>query len=201
MNEQLRHNHLIPEVGLRVKALESLLAEKGVIDPKALDLIVETFETQMGPKNGAKVVAKAWTDPEYKKWLLKDGTAAIDSLGYIGVQGENMVVLENTPTVHNVVVCTLCSCYPWPTLGLPPIWFKSAPYRARVVIEPREVLKEFGVKIADDVELRVWDSTAELRYLVLPMQPDGTDGQNAEQLAEIVTRDSMIGTGLVKAAS
>jgi len=193
-----KKNLLIPEVGLRVKALESLLAEKGVIDPAALDLIVETFETQMGPKNGAKVVAKAWTDPDYKKWLLRDGTAAIGKLGYIGVQGENMVVVENTPDVHNVVVCTLCSCYPWPTLGLPPIWFKSAPYRSRVVIEPRAVLGEFGVAVSDETEVRVWDSTAELRYLVMPMRPAGTEGFTEEKLAELVTRDSMIGTGLAK---
>ncbi|MBY6266111.1 nitrile hydratase subunit alpha [Azospirillum sp. 412522] len=192
---------LIPDVGLRVKALESLLAEKKVIDPAALDLIVETFETQMGPKNGAKVVAKAWVDPAYRKWLLEDGTAAIGSLGYIGVQGENMVALENTPEVHNVVVCTLCSCYPWPTLGLPPIWFKSAPYRARVVIDPRSVLKEFGLDIADDVEVRVWDSTAELRYLVLPMRPEGTEGLSEQELASLVTRDSMIGTGLAQSPS
>jgi nitrile hydratase len=198
------HSHtnvLIPEVGLRVKALESLLAEKKAIDPAALDLIVETFEKQMGPKNGAKVVAKAWTDPKYRKWLLEDGTAAIKSLGYIGVQGENMVALENTPKVHNVVVCTLCSCYPWPTLGLPPIWFKSAPYRARVVIEPRSVLKEFGLDIADDVEVRVWDSTAELRYLVLPMRPAGTEHLNEQELAALVTRDSMIGTGIAQSPS
>lgn len=194
-------NVLIPEIGLRVKALESLLAEKKAIDPAALDLIIETFETQMGPKNGAKVVAKAWTNPEYKKWLLEDGTAAIKSLGYIGVQGENMVVLENTPSVHNVVVCTLCSCYPWPTLGLPPIWFKSAPYRARVVIEPRSVLKEFGLDIADDVEVRVWDSTAELRYLVLPMRPTGTENMTEQELAALVTRDSMIGTGIAQSPS
>jgi len=198
------HSHdnvLIPEVGLRVKALESLLAEKKAIDPAALDLIVETFETQMGPKNGAKVVAKAWTDPQYRNWLLEDGTAAIKSLGYIGVQGENMVVLENSPKVHNVVVCTLCSCYPWPTLGLPPIWFKSAPYRARVVIEPRSVLKEFGLDIADDVEVRVWDSTAELRYLVLPMRPAGTESLTEQELAALVTRDSMIGTGVAQSPS
>jgi len=194
-------NVLIPEVGLRVKALESLLAEKKAIDPAALDLIIETFETQMGPKNGAKVVAKAWTDPKYKKWLLEDGTAAIKSLGYIGVQGENMVALENTPKVHNVVVCTLCSCYPWPTLGLPPIWFKSAPYRARVVIEPRSVLKEFGLDIADHVEVRVWDSTAELRYLVLPMRPAGTENLSEQELAALVTRDSMIGTGVAQSPS
>lgn len=194
-------NVLIPEVGLRVKALESLLAERKAIDPAALDLIIETFETQMGPKNGAKVVAKAWTDPDYRKWLLENGTAAIKSLGYIGVQGENMVALENTPSVHNVVVCTLCSCYPWPTLGLPPIWFKSAPYRARVVIEPRSVLKEFGLDIADDVEVRVWDSTAELRYLVLPMRPAGTEDLTEQELAALVTRDSMIGTGVAQSPS
>lgn len=195
----MAHNHenvLIPEVGLRVKALESLLAEKGAIDPAALDLIVETFETQLGPKNGAKVIAKAWVDSAYKEWLLRDGTAAIKSLGFSGVQGENMVVVENTPAVHNVVVCTLCSCYPWPTLGLPPIWFKSAPYRSRVVIEPRSVLREFGVEVADDVEVRVWDSTAELRYLVMPMRPEGTANLSEEQLATLVTRDAMIGTGL-----
>lgn len=198
------HSHanvLIPEVGLRVKALESLLAEKKAIDPAALDLIIETFETQMGPKNGAKVVAKAWTDPKYRKWLLEDGTAAIKSLGYIGIQGENMVALENTPSVHNVVVCTLCSCYPWPTLGLPPVWFKSAPYRARVVIEPRSVLKEFGLDVADDVEVRVWDSTAELRYLVIPMRPAGTENLNEQELAALVTRDSMIGTGVAQSPS
>jgi len=200
-NDHTHANVLIPDVGLRVKALESLLAEKKAIDPAALDLIIETFETQMGPKNGAKVVAKAWTDPEYRKWLLDDGTAAIKSLGYIGVQGENMVALENTPSVHNVVVCTLCSCYPWPTLGLPPIWFKSAPYRARVVIEPRGVLKEFGLDIADDVEVRVWDSTAELRYLVLPMRPAGTENLNEQELAALVTRDSMIGTGVAQSPS
>ncbi|WP_457154034.1 nitrile hydratase subunit alpha [Mesorhizobium sp. P5_C1] len=200
-NSHTHANVLIPEVGLRVKALESLLAEKKAIDPATLDLIVETFETQMGPKNGAKVVAKAWTDPQYRNWLLEDGTAAIKSLGYIGVQGENMVVLENTPKVHNVVVCTLCSCYPWPTLGLPPIWFKSAPYRARVVIEPRSVLKEFGLDIADDVEVRVWDSTAELRYLVLPMRPAGTESLTEQELAALVTRDSMIGTGVAQSPS
>ena len=200
-NDHTHANVLIPDVGLRVKALESLLAEKKAIDPAALDLIIETFETQMGPKNGAKVVAKAWTDPEYRKWLLDDGTAAIKSLGYIGVQGENMVALENTPSVHNVVVCTLCSCYPWPTLGLPPIWFKSAPYRARVVIEPRSVLKEFGLDIADHVEVRVWDSTAELRYLVLPMRPAGTENLSEQELAALVTRDSMIGTGVAQSPS
>ena len=194
------HNIPIPEVGLRVKALESLLAEKGIIDPATLDLIVETYEKQLGPRNGAKVVAKAWTDPEYKKWLLADGTDAIKELGFSGIQGENMVVVENTPTVHNVVVCTLCSCYPWPTLGLPPIWFKSAPYRSRVIIEPRKVLQEFGVEVPDDVEVRVWDSTAELRYLVLPMRPAGTEKLGETELAELVTRDSMIGTGLALAS-
>jgi nitrile hydratase subunit alpha len=197
MSEHHDHeNVLIPEVGLRVKALESLLAEKGVVDSAALDLIVETFQKQLGPQNGAKVVAKAWVDPDYKASLLNDGTAAIKQLGYSGVQGENMVVVENTPKVHNVVVCTLCSCYPWPTLGLPPIWFKSAPYRARVVAEPRKVLEEFGVKVGEDVEVRVWDSTAELRYLVLPMRPENTSSLSEEKLADLVTRDSMIGTGL-----
>ena len=196
MSDSHKHNVLIPEVGLRVKALESLLAEKGVIDSAALDLIVETFQKQLEPENGAKVVAKAWVDAEYKKWLLKDGTAAIKHLGFSGVQGENMVVVENTPKVHNVVVCTLCSYYPWPTLGLPPIWFKSAPYRSRVVVEPRSVLEEFGVTIDDDVEVRTWDSSAELRYLVLPMRPAKSEGLSEAQLAKLATRNSMIGTGL-----
>jgi nitrile hydratase len=194
------HNVPPADPALRTKALESLLIEKQLIDPKALDAIVETYEHKIGPHNGARVIAKAWTDPEYKARLLADGTAAIAELGYSGVQGEDMMVVENTPEVHNMVVCTLCSCYPWPTLGLPPVWFKAAPYRSRSVIDPRGVLAEFGVTVSEETEVRVWDSNAELRYLVLPMRPAGTDGMTEEQLAALVTRDSMIGTGLPKAA-
>ena len=185
----------LSDVELRVRALESLLVEKGYVDPPALDVIVETYEKKVGPRNGAHVVAKAWSDPGYRKWLLEDAREAIASLGYIGRQGENMVALENTDRVHNLVVCTLCSCYPWPVLGLPPVWYKSAPYRSRAVIDPRGVLGEFGVTLADDVEVRVWDSTAEIRYMVLPQRPAGTQGWSEEKLAELVTRDSMIGTG------
>ncbi|MGQ0619000.1 MAG: nitrile hydratase subunit alpha [Panacagrimonas sp.] len=192
------HNAPPSDVALRVKAIESLLAEKGLIVPEALDAIVDTYQTKVGPRNGARVVAKAWTDPDYRKRLLENGTAAIAELGYSGVQGEDMVVVENTPQVHNMVVCTLCSCYPWPTLGLPPIWYKSAPYRSRAVIDPRGVLDEFGVKPSEETEVRVWDSNAELRYFVLPMRPEGTEGLSEEQLAELVTRDCMIGTGLPK---
>ena len=181
------------EAAIRVKALESLLAEKGLIDPKALDALVDTYEHQIGPRNGAKVVARAWVDPAYKQRLLADASAAIKEFGFSGLQGEDMVVLENTPTVHNVVVCTLCSCYPWPTLGLPPVWYKSAPYRARVVSDPRSVLKEFGCELPESVEVRTWDTTAELRYLVLPERPPGTEALSEEQLAALVTRDSMIG--------
>ncbi|WP_420465920.1 nitrile hydratase subunit alpha [Panacagrimonas sp.] len=192
------HNAPPSDTALRVKAIESLLTEKGLIVPEALDAIVDTYQSRVGPRNGARVVAKAWSDPDYRKRLLDNSTAAIAELGYSGVQGEDMVVVENTPQVHNMVVCTLCSCYPWPTLGLPPVWYKSAPYRSRAVIDPRGVLKEFGVDIADDTEVRVWDSNAELRYFVLPMRPAGTEGLDEEQLAELVTRDSMIGTGLPK---
>ena len=187
-----------PDVALRVQALESLLIEKGMIDPAAMDLVVDTYENQVGPRNGAKVVAKAWTDPAYKARLLADATAAIKELGYSGVQGEDMVVLENTPSVHNVFVCTLCSCYPWPTLGLPPAWYKAAPYRSRLVSDPRGVLAEFGLEVPASKEVRVWDTTAELRYMVLPERPAGTEGWSEEQLATLVTRDSMIGTGLPK---
>lgn len=187
------------ETAMRVKALETLLTEKGLVDPAAIDTLIELYETRIGPRNGAKVVARAWTDPDYKARLLKDGTAAIAELGFSGVQGEDMVVVENTDDVHNMVVCTLCSCYPWPTLGLPPIWYKSAPYRARSVSDPRGVLKEFGVDLTEDAEIRVWDSNAELRYLVLPQRPAGTEGMSEEQLAELVTRDSMIGTAVVEA--
>ena len=184
------------DAALRVKAIESLMIEKGLVDPKALDAIVEIYETKIGPRNGARVIAKAWVDPAYKARLLSDGTAAIAELGYTGVQGEDMVVVENTPTVHNLVVCTLCSCYPWPTLGLPPNWYKSAPYRSRAVMDPRGVLSDFGVSVPDTTEVRVWDSSAELRYLVLPISPEGTEDLSEAQLAELVTRDAMIGTGL-----
>ncbi len=183
---------------LRVRALESILTEKGYVDPAALDLLIETYETKVGPHNGAKVVAKAWADPEYRRWLLAESGAAIASVGYIGRQGEHMVALENTPKLHNMVVCTLCSCYPWPVLGLPPVWYKSAPYRSRAVADPRGVLRDFGVELPADTEIRIWDSTAEMRYLVVPLRPEGTDGWSEEELARLVTRDSMIGTGLPK---
>jgi len=191
------HDHQEPpsDMTLRVKSLESLLVEKGLVDPAALDALVDTFEHKVGPRNGARVVAKAWTDPAYKRRLLADADRAIAELGYTGQQGEHMIVLENTPTVHHMVVCTLCSCYPWPTLGLPPVWYKSAPYRSRAVIDPRGVLTEFGLEISDDVEVRVWDSTAEIRYLVLPERPAGTEGMGEDALAALVTRDSMIGVG------
>ncbi len=200
---EMHEKHGAPpsDTALRVKAIESLLVEKGLVDPKALDAIVETYETKIGPHNGARVVAKAWTDPAYKARLLKDSTAAIAELGYSGVQGEDMVVVENTPGVHNMVVCTLCSCYPWPTLGLPPNWYKSAPYRSRAVMDPRGVLREFGVELPESTEVRVWDSNAELRYLVLPMRPAGTDSLGEDQLSALVTRDSMIGTGLPNSPS
>ena len=185
------------EVELRVKALESLLVEKGLVDPAALDALIDTYETKVGPRNGARVVARAWVDPEYRRRLLADASAAIAELGYSGRQGEDMVVLENTPAVHNMVVCTLCSCYPWPVLGLPPVWYKSAPYRSRAVIDPRGVLREFGVELPDTVEVRVWDSTAELRYIVLPERPAGTEGMSEEELAALVTRDAMIGVARV----
>ncbi len=192
-DKHIHHNRPLSDVEIRVKALETLLAEKGLIDSRTVDALIDTYEHKVGPRNGAQVVARAWVDPEYKKRLLADGTAAIKELGYSGIQGEDLVVVENTPHVHNVLVCTLCSCYPWPTLGLPPVWYKSAPYRARVVSEPRAVLKEFGTELDDDVEVRVWDSTAEVRYMVLPERPAGTDDLNEEQLAELVTRDAMIG--------
>ena len=194
------HDHEGSELSplaLRVKALESLLVEKGYVDPKALDVLIDTYETKIGPRNGARVVARAWTDPAFADWLKRDATAAIASLGYTGRQGEHMVALFNTPQTHNMVVCTLCSCYPWPVLGLPPVWYKSMPYRSRAVIEPREVLKDFGVTVPDEQEVRVWDSTAEVRYLVIPERPDGTAGWSEEQLAELVTRNAMIGTGIV----
>jgi len=193
------HNAPLSDVQLRVRALESLLTERGLVDPAALDELIDTYETKVGPRNGARVVAKAWTDPAFKHRLLADTTATLADLGYIGRQGEDMVVLENTPRVHNMVVCTLCSCYPWPLLGLPPVWYKSAPYRSRAVIDPRGVLRELGVHLPDDVEVRVWDSTAELRYLVLPERPPGTESLSEDELAALVTRDSMIGVARVQA--
>jgi len=193
------HDHqVVPsDLTLRVKALESLLVEKGLVDRAALDALVDTYETKIGPRNGAKMVARAWTDPAYKKRLLTNSSAALAELGYTGTQGEDMVVVENTPEVHNLVVCTLCSCYPWPVLGLPPVWYKSAPYRSRAVIDPRGVLREFGLELAENVEVRVWDSTAELRYLILPERPAGTDKLSEEELAALVTRDSMVGVAKV----
>ena len=191
------HSHL-SETELRVRALESILVEKGYVDPAAVDAIVETYETRVGPRNGAQVVARAWSDPAFRDWLLRDATAAIASLGFTGRQGEHMVAVENTPEQHNMVVCTLCSCYPWPVLGLPPVWYKSAPYRSRAVLDPRGVLAEFGVHLPETTRIRIWDSTAEVRYLVIPMRPNGTEGMSQEALAELVTRDSLIGTGLAR---
>ena len=198
MSDHHDHDAPLPDTVLRVKALESLLVEKGLVDPKALDVLIDTYETKVGPRNGARVVARAWVDEAYRKRLREDATAAIAEFGFKGRQSEHMVVLENTPKQHNMVVCTLCSCYPWAVLGLPPVWYKAAPYRAKAVIDPRGVLEEFGVTLDDDVEIRVWDSTAEIRYLVLPMRPAGTEGMSEEALADLVTRDSMIGTGLAK---
>jgi nitrile hydratase len=193
------HSELSP-MELRVRALETVLGDKGYVDPAALDVLIDTYQTQVGPRNGARVVARAWTDPAYKDWLLRDATAAIASLGFQGRQGEHMVVLENTAEQHHMVVCTLCSCYPWPVLGLPPTWYKSASYRSRAVRDPRGVLAEFGVALADGTSIRVWDSTAEVRYLVLPMRPAGTEDLSEDELAALVTRDSMIGTGLPSTA-
>ena len=195
------HQAVPSDLTLRVKALESLLVEKGLVDRAALDVIVDAFETKIGPRNGARVVARAWVDPAYKKRLLTDATAAIAELGFASNQGDDMVVLENAPKVHNMVVCTLCSCYPWPILGLPPVWYKSAPYRSRAVIDPRGVLKEFGLELGDDVEVRLWDSTAEIRYLVLPERPAGSEHLSEDALAALVTRDSMIGTAKVTLAA
>ncbi|SDU36503.1 nitrile hydratase subunit alpha [Stappia sp. ES.058] len=190
------HGSHLDETDARVRALESVLVEKGYVDPAALDLLIETYETKVGPHNGARVVARAWSDPAYRDWLRKDATAAIHSLGFIGRQGEHMVAVENTPEEHNMVVCTLCSCYPWPVLGLPPVWYKSAPYRAKAVRDPRGVLADFDVSLPERTRIKVWDSTAEVRYLVIPMRPAGTDGWSEDALARLVTRDSMIGTGL-----
>jgi nitrile hydratase subunit alpha len=191
------HQAVPSDLALRVKALESLLVQKGLVDPAALDALIDTYEHKIGPRNGARVVARAWADPAYKQRLLTDATSALGELGYLGAQGENMVVLENTPKVHNLVVCTLCSCYPWPVLGLPPVWYKSAPYRSRAVIDPRGVLHEFGLELPEDVEVRVWDSTAELRYLVLPERPAGTEKLSNDELAALVTRDAMVGVAKV----
>jgi nitrile hydratase len=202
-NENTDHDHdhdhqVVPsDPALRVKALESLLVQKGLVDPATLDTLVDTYQTKIGPQNGARVVARAWVDSAYKKRLLADAPKAIAEVGYHAGQGEDMIVLENGPKVHNLVVCTLCSCYPWPLLGLPPVWYKSAPYRSRAVIDPRGILREFGLTVPEDVEIRVWDSTAELRYLVLPERPAGSDDMSEQELAALVTRDSMIGVAKV----
>jgi nitrile hydratase subunit alpha len=193
------HDNELGEMDLRVRALETVLTQKGYIDPAALDVLIDTYQTRIGPRNGARVVARAWTDPAFRRWLFEDATAAIASLGYAGRQGEHMIALENTPERHNLVVCTLCSCYPWPVLGLPPVWYKSAPYRSRAVRDSRGVLAEFGTLLPASTEIRVWDSTAEVRYLVIPMRPPGTEALGEDELAALVTRDSMIGTALVEA--
>ena len=191
------HSHVPSDISLRVKALETVLSQKKLIDPEALDKIVDRYQNQVGPQNGAKIVAKAWTDSDYKERLLKDGSSAIAELGLLGQQGEHMVVVENTQQIHNLVVCTLCSCYPWPTLGLPPTWYKSSAYRSRAVIEPRKVLQEFGVNLPDSAEVRVWDSTAEMRYLVLPERPNSTEHLDEIELSKLVTRNSMIGVEIL----
>jgi nitrile hydratase len=191
------HTAPISPMAARVKALETILVEKRLVDPATLDLLIDTYEHKVGPRNGARVVARAWVDPAYKARLLADATSAIAELGYTGRQGEDMVVVENTPETHNLIVCTLCSCYPWPVLGLPPVWYKSAPYRSRAVIDPRGVLAEFGVQLPESTAIRVWDSTAELRYLVLPERPPGTEGMSEDDLAALVTRDAMIGVAKV----
>lgn len=196
MGQGHNHDHDDEEKGiaLRVKAMEQILVEKGLVDPAALDAFVEAYEKKIGPRNGAKVVAKAWCDPDYKKRLLEDGTKAIAELGFEGLQGDKIVILENTDDQHNVVVCTLCSCYPWPVLGLPPGWYKSPPYRARIVKEPRKVLEEFGTFLPEGKKIRVWDSSAEIRYMVLPRRPAGTENADEQALADMVTRDGMVGT-------
>jgi nitrile hydratase len=193
------HSHLPSDPALRVKALETLLVKKGLVDPAALDELIEAYEHRIGPRNGAMVVARAWSDPAFKAWLLEDATAAISSLGFMGRQGEHMVAVENSPERHNMVVCTLCSCYPWPVLGIPPVWYKSEAYRSRAVIDPRGVLAEFGLTLPEETEVRVWDSTAEIRYLVIPARPAGTEGMSEEELAALVTRDSMIGVERLEA--
>jgi nitrile hydratase len=192
------HGSELSDMQLRTRAIETILLEKGYIEQAAIDDLIETYEKKIGPRNGAQVVAKAWVDPKFRKWLFEDGTAAIGSLGFGGRSGNHLVALENTPTVHNMTVCTLCSCYPWAVLGLPPLWYKSAPYRSRAVADPRGVLDDFGVKLPKDTEIRVWDSTAETRFIVLPMRPAGTEGWSEDKLADLVTRDSMIGTGFPK---
>jgi nitrile hydratase len=199
VQEHREHGAPLSDVELRVRALESLLVDKGLVDPAALDALIDTYETKVGPRNGARIIARAWVDPAFRRRLLEDGTAAVAEHGFVGRQSEKLVVVENTPAVHNMVVCTLCSCYPWAVLGLPPVWYKSAPYRARAVIDPRGVLNELGVDVPADTEVRVWDSTAEIRYMVLPERPAGTEGMAEEQLAGLVTRDAMIGVARVRA--
>ncbi|MEE9274757.1 MAG: nitrile hydratase subunit alpha [bacterium] len=200
MSGQTQDGHTeLTDIELRVRAIESLLTEKGLVEPDALNELIDTYENKVGPRNGGKMAARAWTDPAYKKRLLEDGNAALGEMGYEGRQGETLVILENTPEVHNMVVCTLCSCYPWSVLGLPPAWYKSTPYRSRAVIDPRGVLKEFGLEMGDDVEIRVWDSTSEVRYIVLPERPPGTEGMSEEELVDIVSRNSLIGTAKVHA--
>jgi nitrile hydratase len=198
VQEHREHGAPLSEVELRVRALESLLVDKGLVEPAALDALIDTYETKVGPRNGAKIVARAWADPAFKRRLLEDGTSAVAEHGFVGRQSEKLVVVENTPAVHNMVVCTLCSCYPWAVLGLPPVWYKSAPYRSRAVIDPRGVLRELGVSVPADTEVRVWDSTAEIRYMVLPERPAGTERMTEAQLAELVTRDAMIGVATVR---
>jgi nitrile hydratase len=198
MSHDHDHDNELDPFAARVRALETILTEKGLIDPAAIDVIVDTYETKIGPRNGSTVVAKAWVDPDFAAWLKRDATAAIASLGFTGRQGEHMQTVFNTDETHNLVVCTLCSCYPWSVLGLPPVWYKAPPYRSRAVIDPRGVLEEFGIVLPSDTKIRVWDSTAELRYLVVPMRPVGTERLDEDQLADLVTRDAMIGTGLAK---
>ena len=198
-NHDHDHDHSeLNEIDLRVRALETVLLEKGYIESATLDALIDTYQTKIGPRNGARVVARAWSVPEFREWLLRDASAAIASLGYSGRQGEHMIAVENTDTRHNMIVCTLCSCYPWPVLGLPPTWYKSAPYRSRVVKDPRGVLADFGVTLPDSTEIRVWDSTAEIRYLVIPQRPANTAHLSEAELSNLVTRDSMIGTGLAR---
>lgn len=192
------HSHLPSDPALRVKAIETLLTQKGLVDPAALDALIDAYQNRIGPQNGAKVVARAWSNPAFRDALLKDATRVIGEMGFTGLQGEHMVAVENTDDVHNVVVCTLCSCYPWSVLGIPPVWYKSAAYRSRVVMDPRGVLREFGVEVPETKQVRLWDSTAEIRYLVIPHRPAGTDGLSEDELAALVTRDSMVGTGLPK---
>jgi nitrile hydratase len=199
VQEHREHGAPLSQVELRVRALESLLVDKGLVEPAALDALIDTYETKVGPRNGAKIVARAWVDPAFRRRLLEDGTAAVAEHGFVGRQSEKLVVVENTADTHNMVVCTLCSCYPWAVLGLPPVWYKSAPYRSRAVIDPRGVLKELGVEVPAATEVRVWDSTAEIRYMVLPERPAGTEGMSEAQLADLVTRDAMIGVAKVAA--